>query len=110
MRTGSEEELVSPAIVCRSSAELNPPELVDGDFLPFASLTVPTNWPRQRLKALMVPLLVLFETSRVLLSLSKIRGRHGNAPGLVQEARPASALPHQLPIFPENVDEAARPL
>src|ERR1019366_1208147 len=31
VRTGGEEELVCPAVVCRSSAELNPPELVDDD-------------------------------------------------------------------------------
>src|SRR5437660_4529969 len=33
VRTGGEEELVGPAVVCRSSAEFNPPELVDDDVL-----------------------------------------------------------------------------
>src|SRR6202051_3757944 len=33
VRPGGEEELVGPAVVCRSSAEFNPPELVDNDVL-----------------------------------------------------------------------------
>lgn len=31
--TGGKEELIRPAVVCRSSAEFNPPELVDDDIL-----------------------------------------------------------------------------
>ena len=33
VRTGGEEELICPAVVCRSSTEFNPPELVDDDVL-----------------------------------------------------------------------------
>src|SRR6267143_4256579 len=33
VRTGGEEELVGPAVVCRSSTEFNPPQLVDDDVL-----------------------------------------------------------------------------
>jgi len=31
--TGGKEELIRPAVVCRSSAELNSPKLVDDDIL-----------------------------------------------------------------------------
>jgi hypothetical protein len=43
-------------------------------FLPLVSLIVPTNCPVTLLKALIVPLLVLFETSRVLLRGPKFLG------------------------------------
>ena len=41
---------------------------------PLSSFKVPTNWPVTALKALMVPVLVLFETSKVLLNSPKFLG------------------------------------
>ncbi len=38
------------------------------------SFMVPTNWPVMALKALIVPVLVLFETSKVLLNSPKFLG------------------------------------
>ena len=49
--------------------------------LPHGPLTVPTNAPVMALNALIVPLLVLFETSRVLLKGPKPLGAAANSHG-----------------------------
>jgi len=57
--------------------------------LPFESLTVPTNWPVSRLKALMRRGSCCSKPESVA-QLPEILGRHGETPGLVQRLAPAS--------------------
>jgi len=74
VRAGGKEQLVGVAVLRRTPAERNPPNLADLDGLAGYVFDRAHPLSGHAVNALMVPVLVLFETSKVLLSEPKFLG------------------------------------
>jgi len=108
VRAGGKEELVGPAVACRSSTEFNPPELVNDDVLAVHVPDRADKLAREETKGIDGAIVGVVRNQQSVAQLSKVRGRDSDSPGLVQW-RTLHELPHELPVFLENVDEAAGP-
>src|SRR5713101_455804 len=108
VRTRGEKELVGPAVVRRSSTEFNPPELVDDAVL---AVRVPDRADKlaiEEIKGIDGAVVGVVRNQQSVAQLAKVRGGDGEAPGLVQ-GRTRRELPHECPVFMEDINEAARP-
>src|ERR1019366_799718 len=106
VRTGGEEELVGAAVVCRTSAEFNSPQLVDADRLAIGVLQRAYKLAGDGIEGVDGAGVGVVRDQQSVAQLSKIPGRDGKAPGLVQWLA-LRELPHECPVFLEDVDVAA---
>src|SRR5580658_1216741 len=104
--TGGEEELVGPAVACRASAELNPPELVDGDILAVGVFNRAHELSGFEIKCVDGARVRIVRDQQRVAQRPKVLGRHGEPPGLVQW-RALSEYFYERPVLLEDVDLAA---
>ena len=107
VRTSGEEKFVGGTVASRAAAELNPPELVDGDVFTVCIFDRPDELTVLNIESVDGAAVRVVRDEQTVAERPKILGRDGEAPGLV-EGRAARELLNECSVLLEDIDDSAR--